>query len=113
MTNNPTAWTLCAAQDRPLPEWARTTVVLAGEVYIAAAILGNEATTALHAAVDGEATLSHRARPYVRAAWMRREYPATAELLDLIEQRVADAAAGHLEPRQRPRGGEVRGQDHA
>lgn len=113
MTNDVTIWTLCASNISSLPEWARTVVVQAGEVFVAAAILGDEAATTLRAVVDGEATLTHRARPYVRAAWMRREYPATAELLDLIEHRVADAAAGHLEPRHRPRRGEVRGQGHA
>ena len=107
-----TVWTLCAARDSSLPEWARTVVVQAGEVFVAAAILGDEAATALHAVVDGETTLTHRARPYVRATWMRRAYPATTELLDLIELRIADAAAGRLEPRQGRCRGEVRGTDH-
>lgn len=107
-----TVWTLCASRDGSLPEWARTVVAQAGEVFVAAAILGEEAATTLRATFDGEATLTHLARPYVRAAWMRREYPAAAELLDLIELRVADAAAGRLEPRQRAGGGKAGGQQH-
>lgn len=112
MTNDIALWIVGNTPTNPLPAWVRTTAISGGDVFVAARIAGDERSVALCAAADGEPTIAHLDHVFVRVGWMRGEYPYTAELLDLIERRVRDAAAGRPAARQRRSRAEVMGVVH-
>ena len=87
MTCVVTFWT--ADNDRnELPLWARTVAVVSGDLYVPAAIAGNELSVTALSAWDDEPTIQHLDHAFVRSRWMASEFPRTIELLRLMERRV-------------------------
>lgn len=102
MNADTTTWTVGGDSDNNLPAWVRTVIVTGGELFVPAAIGGDEAAIALSASVEGEPTIAMRGHAFVRLPWLVQECSSRlelVELLDLIELRISDALAGRLDAR--------------
>ena len=64
------------------------------EVFVPAAIAGNEEAVFLCASFAGCGLIHDDSHLYVPASWLKREYPDTAPVCDLIRTKVAKFVAG-------------------
>ena len=87
------SWIVEATPQHPLPEWIRTALVDAdGVVYVPTELVPRDAAAVTFSALyDRAPPVRHLGHAFVPAQWMRAAYPATAELLELIERRVREA----------------------
>ncbi len=73
------------------PKWTRTACLAEnGDVYMPAAVAGNERTVFLCAAYDGEPVTVRAKHLFVRTKWVASEYPKIADLAQKIEARVRE-----------------------
>lgn len=70
------------------PMWLRSFAVEDdGQVWMPAALAGDEATTVLCLAFDGEEGVERDGHVYVRASWLAREFPHTRAACSGAERR--------------------------
>lgn len=72
------------------PRWMLSAGYSAGEVFVPAAVGGNENQVALCAMHDGVALITCWKHVYVPATWAKREFPKEADVIELIERRVQE-----------------------
>ena len=70
------------------PKWELSACFWKGEVYVPAAIGGNETSVVLCAMHDGVSLVQNWKHAFVPASWAKREYPKEADVVELIERRV-------------------------
>jgi hypothetical protein len=89
-----TVWLMVGAgssrRARLVPGWKRSACLCGGEVYIPAAVLGDERRVLLHLIADGVGFVRDSGHTYVPASWAKRGYPAEVELVDGIERLVRE-----------------------
>lgn len=74
------------------PEWKRSAAIDEnGVVFAPAIICGNEQAVFLCAGFDGERCVLMDGHPYFRTAWLKREYPDTADIMNKIENKLKEA----------------------
>lgn len=75
-----------------IPAWMRTLGVSeeTGEVFVPAAMAGNEQNVLLCTAYDGTIVASNHNHVYVPASWLSREFPDTKELCDIMVTRARE-----------------------
>ncbi len=79
---------------KKVPRWKRTAAVAPdGTVYAAAAMVGNELAVTMAAQWDGVDGVLDSRHVYLPVAWLRSEYPAMADVFDLIEKTAREHAA--------------------
>jgi len=80
-------------EGKKIPKWMRTFGVSenGGEVFVPAAIAGNEQKIFLCVAYDGTPSAQNHKHLYVPASWLSKEFPDTKELCDLIIARAREA----------------------
>ncbi|MGE9760933.1 hypothetical protein [Pseudomonas sp. PDM20] len=72
-------------EGKRMPEWSRTIGVTdKGQVYVPAAMGGNEQQVVLCLAWDGTDCIEHLNHVFVPADWMAKEFPQTAEICKAI-----------------------------
>lgn len=82
------------AGKRRAPKWARQCALdSANQLWVPAAMAGNEQMVLLCASFDGEPVFLHDHHLYVRASWMEREHPDIADLIGRMRDNVIRAAA--------------------
>lgn len=69
------------------PKWMRTLVISddGDEVFVPAAIAGNEDNVYLCTLFDGTATVSAHNHLYVPADWLAKEFPKAKELCEIMK----------------------------
>lgn len=81
--------------------WQRTAGLdHAGQIWVPAAVAGNERSVMLCASFDNEPAIFREHHLFLRATWLRREFPRAADILDVIEARIK--AVGKAEVRPMP-----------
>jgi hypothetical protein len=77
------------------PEWKFSAAIDDnGAVFAPAALAGNEQSVMLCAAYDSVTTSINKHYVYLPTAWLAKEYPAMADVFNLIEQRVRSEQLG-------------------
>lgn len=77
-----------------LSKWKRSAAIDEnGVVFAPAIICGNENAVFMCAIFDGEPYALIDCHPYFRTAWLKREYPDYADIMDIIESRMKEAQA--------------------
>jgi hypothetical protein len=77
-----------------LPKWyfsvARSDKT--GEIFLPVVVAGNPTAVFYCASYDGVTViLDEDDHPFVPAQWLKREYPAVADIVDTVERRLASA----------------------
>jgi len=62
----------------------------AGEVFIPAAMGGNENIVALCAMHDGVSAITNRGHVFLPISWMKNEFPANSDIFAMIEKRLSE-----------------------
>ena len=76
------------------PDWLMSACLAPdGQVYSAAAMVGNEPLVGLRAAHDGVPIIVDEGHIYLPVAWLAKEFPEWAEVMEAIEKRVRETIA--------------------
>jgi hypothetical protein len=75
---------------RLVPEWRRSACLCGGEVYVPAALFGDERRMLVRLIADGVAFIRDSGHLYISISWARRAYPADVDLVDGIERLVRE-----------------------
>jgi hypothetical protein len=92
MANTITWYAAPSPEGQKVPEWIRSAGIREdGQVFVPAAVAGNESEVALCLLYDGTESFTYLNHTFVPAMWMAREFPATRELCEKIVRRVTEA----------------------